>query len=277
MKNRILSALLAVLLVLVMLPITTVSAGTVEAVDSTPDSVGWTEIKDANGFKAITTGGNYYLSDDIDFSEGGNPIEVSYIVEKFGFGIIDGRGHTLSGFKLTANGTENNVGVFGQLGHNNNATEGITVIRNLKIGSETAKIEANVSGAQTAFGFIAAQDYVNSDKVGRICIENVNVYGNCTITGATKAWAGGFIGVCHDVTLTNCVFDGELIVTGDAAATDIHVGGFVGSIPNTAGAETGSLFENCDNKASLSATNGAYIGGVIGYLGCKQNLPQNEW
>lgn len=285
--------ILSLLLVISALPFTAFA----ETTDETTAPEGWTAISTAEQFKTLLEGstGNFYLTNDIDFSTGGvaQNFPDGYIVNAFD-GVLDGNGYAI--YNFTLNSDKQYVGVFLQLGFNAAA-----VIKDLKIGKAGAEIQANLTSntKDSRFGFLAARGGRNNC---RLVLDNVDVYGKCDInygTTNTRSFIGGvlgddvksfqfndvtFNGYIHDNTthgleanigaligrtafnrnagkpiIKNCVNNGE-IKDFSSTSTTVRLGGIVGILQGSA------LIQNCANKGTLTANESkAQIGAIIGY------------
>ena len=261
--KKLLVATLAAILVLTMLPISAVATDTTATAETETE---WIPIGTAEEFRKIGVDtaypvtGSYYLTGDIDFSDSeGDPISVAYLIENFS-GVLDGKGYTLKGFKI--NSTDKG-GVIMKA-----AASGNVIIRNLNIGTAENKIEATVTGTATSnFGFLVAE---NSNKAWRITIENVDVYGNATVTATGTVRAGGFIGWSRDITVVDSSFNGSITVNS-SAATEKNVGGLIAILPGESKANRSAVIKDCTVNADISqgtATNGSErVGGIVGYAG----------
>ena len=112
MKNRLLSILLAIVLVLSVFPLPTIMPA-VRAADDVPE--GYTPVYTVEDLYAVRNvrGGNYILMNDIDLTEaladggdwnngyGWTPICNDYSIPFTG--IFDGNGHTINGMRISGN------------------------------------------------------------------------------------------------------------------------------------------------------------------------------
>ena len=236
----------------------------------TTDTTGWTPISSAADFKNIknNTTGNYYLTQDIDF--GGESFE--YIVAAFD-GVLDGNGYALYNFSFVTTDSTTNatyMGVFQALGLSGTGT----VVKNLKIGMPGHEITATLNkqaNKDVYFGYLAARGGRNDY---RLVVENVDVYGKCTIPSTTKMtryWAGGLLGYeAKAFAIQNVTFNGFI---KDETTGDVE-GNIGGIVTHTAMNRNDSvnILKNCINNATLSdATNGESkterLSGMITYLG----------
>ena len=257
---------LSLLLVISAIP-TVVFAETADiAAQTTTD--GWTSISTPEQFLAIDDTdaektGNYYLTNDIDF--GGETYES--LINGFE-GIIEGNGYALENFKLSVTSDSEddvNVGVIGLAGKGYN-----TIIRNLRIGSESNPIEATIDAkGDIFFGFLVG--YSQAD-IARIVMENVDIYGECTVKSAgANLNMGGAVGsvrgmICDNVNVDVTVKLGEAI----SSETDARIGGLWGCAPSASKGGGNSVVKNCSVDAEVvggeAATEIIKIGGISGYF-----------
>lgn len=184
------------------------------------------------GFMAMTNNsleGNFVaLTADIDFSDT-DFVSLAGDGATFFNGTLDGKGHTVSGIKLTATAT--NAGAIGTVG-----TTG--VVRNLTLAGDITSTLGSVGG-------------FTGNLYGQLenCVNAINV------NGGTKATAGGFAATFFgNATLTDCVNKGN--VTAQS-----NVGGFAGTFNNAAKV----TMTRCSNSGTITGnTTKAYAGGLVG-------------
>ena len=232
-----------------------------------------TAIYDANGFKSITSGNNYYFTNDIDL--GGLVID-SYLFEEFS-GTIDGNGYTLHNFSIVGNNDGlNDSGIIKVAG-----TNGSVTIKDLVIGEPNAPIQC--TNMKKNHGVLMGATKANSTHPIRI--ENVTIYAN--IHGGRNATCnyGGFIGLCQasEIALVNCKMYGsvEAGASKDTLATDYkNAAGFVAVVQGSQGTNPVYItFENCENYADVivnPSSKEARAAGFVAYnvapmsfVGCK--------
>lgn len=207
-------------------------------------------------------------------------------------GTFDGKGHTISGLKLTGAtfaglGNAPYAGFFGRL---NGATvrnvtfdrpsvtdgsagviagyaKGNTVIENChaRNATVTGKSEAR-SAVHNTGGLIAQAETDNETEVS---------ISNCTITGTITSQkvtatignipncsgpVGGIVGRAKGkITISGCHFDGKLTSEYSAKSNYCYVGGIIGAIESG----SGSSVEGC--TANMTAKAKYYTGGILGY------------
>ena len=252
MRKRVLSALLALMMFMCLLPVT-VLADDVNVAEL-PEFVSWAEMGENTAFKissdatlrALRTavalgtdnsgtycmkGISFYLANDIELENDWDAIKGTSINDHFA-GTFDGQGHTISG--LVVNATTSNQGFFGN-------TQTDAVIRNLNVdGSVTSS--ANYVG-----GIIG---YAQGTTV-----ENCSFSGSVTYTGtSTSGHTGGLVGAINGggTTIKNCF--NKATVSGSAT------GGILG---NSTGA---NHVINCYNIGTIIGTKSGNIGGIVGHM-----------
>lgn len=144
---------------------------------------------DVNGETPNSYAGFYFeLTQDIDLSSIINwtPIGID-VIHKFQ-GIIDGKGHIITGISIT--GTADNVGLFG-------------FIKSAQI--KNLGVSGSISGSNNIAAIVA--DAINSSIS--------NCYSSATVT-ATGDYAGGIVGVVYNTTITNCYNKGAIIANSGA-------------------------------------------------------------
>ncbi len=254
---KLLAIAIAILLTFAAIPFTVFAQTTEKPADAVTN--GGNAIYDAADFAAITSGGAYYLANDIDF--GGN--SYAYIVQDFTKGVIDGRGHKLYNFSIETS-TGGAVGVFSTM-----ASGGNVVIKNLNVGSADAKIQmtlGNSSTVDTNAGFITG---TTGNLAHKLIIENVNIYGNVTVTGSSKrVRLGGIGGYVRSIEAYNCTVTGD-ITDNDTGTTKKYFGGLVGEIPTNTNQGSRNTFVNCASNMNVEikvATSEGFAGGIVGAL-----------
>ena len=250
MKKRILSLLMAFVMVVSLLPATVRAAETVR------------EISSAEAFAAMPADGSYKLTQDIEvttpykstfngtFDGDGHTVTLKledYSSGNAGLFAETGSGATIENVVIDADITANvgsSYGVAGLIGK----VSGTTKVKNCGV---YGKIENTISGkaAYTA-GLIA---YVNSKTTVENCYSTATVStSNSYPTNVT----GGLIGYSYDtLTLTNCYVRGTVSNAKGLAKT----GGLVGHLKNSNSYK--AQLNNCYAAASVSS--GGY---AVAYL-----------
>ena len=167
---KLLSLVLAAIMLLSLAPVSVFAAGT----ETTDDAYA---IRDAEDFKKITSGNSYYLANDIDFIN--ETITTPYVIENF-WGNIDGRGFALKNITLNItsnpdNDTNLDVGIFGYVGGSQNA-DGNTVITNLKVQGLSITVndeEMTIATNINIGGLLGC-----TDKAHAVLVRNVNINAN---------------------------------------------------------------------------------------------------
>jgi Leucine-rich repeat (LRR) protein len=198
------------------------------------DKSGWIAVSDRAGLEAIADNlsGKYYLTADIDLSDGGWKPLGEY---NNGFtGIFDGQGYVIRNIKIS--NSQYSAGLFGYV---NNA-----IIRN--VGLEDTNIWLT-DGLSVYVGGIVG------------IAGNGSLISNCYNTGRVTAdsdfWVGGISGVIHKSTITDCYNTSNVI-----------------NIQNTAGGISGgtggeSKIYNCFNTGNVISESGGEAGGISGSIG----------
>lgn len=227
MKKRILSLLMAFVMVISLLPATVRAAETVtEEISSAAELA-------ALGGKNLS-GKSYRLTDDIDMTG----VSMSPIVKLYD-GTFDGNGHTIS--NLTLSGSDN-VGLFSEL-------SSYVTITGLTLKDCTI---INTSGKYAGIGTL----------VGKISGSNC-VIKECGASGGTVStnfsdvvYMGGLVGYASSaVSIFDCY--STATVTANSSSSS-RTAGLVGY------ASSGTSIENCYVLGSVNA-NAGYSGGLIAY------------
>ena len=249
-KLKILSFILALILVLSMLPMSVSATGTDTQTESSEGSEVTMAITTADQFKALNgQSGTYYLANDINFE--GASFDTA-IVDSFN-GVLDGRGKTIYGFTLSYAPAEAaaeavNIGVFGKLGTD-------AVISDLNVGSSEAKITVTV--ADTA-GAVNVGTLAGSGE-GSTFAADVSVYGDIAVNATGTAVVGGVLGNAVAPDLSECRFEGTITALNGIA------GGVVGVTGDAEDAKANSLLRKCESNAIVTVSGeGAVAAGIVG-------------
>jgi len=266
MKNkRILSWLMAVLMVLSLLPATALAA----------DFPGNGSGTQADPYVITTAAGLYAIRDDVDaYYILGNNIDLSetdyasawtpigsYMPDAgdpsgetpdaaYAFsGTFDGNGKTVTGLTIT-DGTMC-VGLFGVVA--NGTVENLTI--------ENAVISGNAMAA-------AAIGYAYNSAVNDVNLTGTNsITGTLSEEGAAPNMVAGIVGAGMDSTILNCDVTGTaltMMTVGGASALgeNAHDAGLVG------GGLEGCNLANCSARDSSVTVDGTYCFGIGGLSGC---------
>ena len=254
---RLFSMLLAILCMVSMIPMTTVSAesnstakkiGLVDlagyndgATYTDPVSnVSYTVVKTYDTLKSLKSmTGNIILGNDIDFSSGHFQITLNGYT-------LDGNGFAMYGISFTNKGSGFSHFIVGAATGN--------VLKNLDIG--TPENHAQMTGTATS-----KQSGVLFSKVEKqeVTIENVTVYADVTVT---QHHCGGFVGQINTngvVTINNSRFYGTMTET-----KNYPIGGFVGDMRN-GGSVT---ITNSSNYGTIKNGDGTNVDNTAGFIGC---------
>ncbi|MBQ8848776.1 MAG: hypothetical protein IJ011_00405 [Clostridia bacterium] len=299
-KNKVLALLLSLLLAVSIFPL---SAMATEATGSEVSTVSTdaAAISTVEQFLGMTSGKDYYLTEDIDFSKesddwsGDNSaytfdettgeLVVRNLVASF-YGTLNGNGNTISGFKFTytateATATENVcIGVFGELGNGTYST----VISNLKIGTENSAIVAKFNDSVTTNYTIDGTDTKTILAFGYVCgwatagrsVTLNNIYVNGDVEGVLGTRngisIGGLVGDSYrqSLTVNDSSFNGSIVVSSDRTGNHSYIGGIVAFFRSRDGLR--GTVNNCVNNAALSITytgegaptDASSVGGIVG-------------
>lgn len=213
----------------------------------------------------------FILENDLDF--GGHTISaVGGKDHKFS-GVFDGRGHTISNFKITNDVAGEYVGLFGRV-------DGKAEVKNFTLSNAT------ISSNQSVYiGAVAG--WVYSGTVSNIVIEDSvtvsvkdvtsgasigGVAGRCygkiqyVVSSAKLVWNAGegvtsFVGGITGVVGNGTGIVSDCIAKGEITATHGWTGGIAGI---TGAGSGGGLIENCINLAKITAADNA--GGILGKI-----------
>ena len=235
MKKRILSILLAAVMLVAMIPAFSVATGA-DAIDWANDQVIVIKsVDDFLAFRAQIRGGNTFVGKTVEL---GADLDLTGVSESSGKngkmggidntqyfgGTFDGKYHTISNMTVDGHGYQG--ALFGSVPADLTTT---VTVKNLAV------VDANVKGSTRCSLFYAA---VYSTAV----FENLYIKANVTGSGDSS---GGVVGYLwkSNVTFKNCVFEGTVTNGGGAGA-------FVGQIRDDANIKVALSFENCLNVSS---------------------------
>ena len=247
MKKRIVSAVMALILCLTLLPTAALAAdGAWDGSIATAFAGGTGTESDpyqiANGAELAYlassvnsgetyTGKNFVLTANIDL----NGLPWTPIGNSFSDALLEGSNYRIFAGNFDGNGY---------------------TISNVSIGSETAPLEADVFGL---FGATAG-------KISNLNLDTVSIHGIAKITsiGAVIGFAGGLVGYSGGY-IENCHVTGltmDMSAPSNVYAAAYCVGGLVGALDGT------QLINECSVSGSITENTGkGSIGGLIGELG----------
>lgn len=239
-----------------------------EAQDSVP--AGWTGITDRAGLEQISSApdGKYILMNDIDLSAA--PWQSLCSEDAPFTGSLDGNGHTIYG--MTVSDSQNACGLFSYLC--GGTVESLTVsgsasgpIAGLlagKISRGTVR-DCTVQGSVTSsfFGGGIAGQISGSSVTVLGCSSAAVVSGNGSEAGELNL--GGICGAVYGTgqVLSECAFTGELKPAGAV----LNAGGIAGLLEGGTDGVLTVFAGRCDGALSLSYTDSACVGGVVGRIG----------
>lgn len=249
MKKRILSLLMAFVMVVSLLPATALAADAV------------TEISSAEAFAAMDSNGNYKLTKDIEVTK---PYTSSFR------GTFDGDGHTVT---LKLNVTSGNAGLFSETGSG-------AVIENVEVSADvtsnvasssygTAGLVGKVSGTTTITNCGVTGTVSNTAttthyaaRIGSLvgyfggaltlndCYSTANISSKSTYSSSAAGGLIGGSGSAYPITAENCYFSGNV----DAKN---YAGGFIGYLNSSTSKP--HAYTNCYTSGTVTGgTNKAY-------------------
>lgn len=235
MKKRILSAMLAAVMLVAMIPAFSVATGA-DAIDWANDKeIVIKSVDDFLAFRSQIRAGNTFVGKTVELGADLDLTGVSEAKGKNGkmggidsgfyfAGTFDGKFHTISNMTVDGHGYQG--ALFGAIP---DGLETTAVIKNLGI------IDANVQGS-TRFSLFYGAIY------SAAVFENLYIKANVAGSGDSS---GGVVGYLwkSNVTFKNCVFEGTVTNGGGAGA-------FVGQIRDDASVKVSLTFENCLNVSS---------------------------
>lgn len=246
MKKRIISLIIAAVMLAVMIPSAAISASTdlpltyvdgktYYVLDSADDMFAFAAL--VNGGK---TGANAWLLSDIDLA-GREWTPIGSSSNKYS-GIFDGQGHSITGFSMTVNKS----GYWGLIGFADTAE-----IKNFSISGEVTT--ALTSATDTWYGVVGQAD-------GETKVTNVHSSVNYTLNDEyKKKFVGGIVGQAGTLTIDRCSFSGAI----DLGENEVdRVGGILAYAYNGKKVSV----TNCGFYGSISSSySAARVGGIVGY------------
>jgi hypothetical protein len=244
MLKKSFSILLVTAMALIMLPF---------EVSALPEG---TPISTAADFEAMTSGGTYYLTNDIDL--GGKEYD-NFIFDEFS-GTINGCGYSVFNYTLLDTNAASDVGTIRRANKN-----GDLVIIDLSFGKEGYPVKMLVTGAvNKSHGVLCG----SQENANTMTLTNVTIYADIEVTTPDKCNVGGFIGYSRNFTMTGCKTYGAIKVGSGIDMVDNvyhNAGGFVGSANHDS-----AKLENCENYAEITTYCSlieARAAGFIAYTG----------
>ncbi len=272
--KKLVSITLVVTMLLSMVLVIVPLASAADAV-TVPD--GYTAVSSLADFKAMKSGGKYYLTTDLTIDKAAEGMQN---------GTFNGGGHTItlgsgatSVFGWFGNGTMNvsNLVIEGEVTWDNSQATFPPHVGPLavhggngwQVDNVVSKVDININfGADYAQG----QDHhfggILSKAEGNCSISNSTYEGTVTITGdKLRKSFGGIVGELKygaNNKVTNCVNNGTINVTSTTKNGGIGIGGIVGKIG--IGNEL-MVLDGCVNNADITSTAPiAHVGGIVGYV-----------
>ncbi len=179
----------------------------------------------------------YYIQTaDISF-ENGKLEAIGNCVARYFTGSYDGQNFSITNVSFHTTYNTAGIGLFGYTSTGAN-------IRNITLDAATATTQFGNSGA-----FVARMDggsLSNCHALSGVKVSQNSAEGHNT---------GGIVGyVRRESRVSNCTFSGE--ITGECN----RIGGISGALANTA------VIENCTFKGKINSTEGAMVGGIVGWV-----------
>lgn len=283
MNRKFLASLLLVGLLMTVLPILSISvrAETTLQVGSKEDLLAFaSRLAGGETFAKQTV----YLSADLDMTDATWPLAGKNNVTFSG--MIDGRGHTVSGLKSESK--SNYQGLFGSCLMPVGDDSFTVGIKNLTVKASSVSGTTQIGGL---FGKIGS----DGGTAGKVLLENLNLE---IAVSAAGAYCGGIAGDSRadEMTVAGCIIRGSIsgtmcvggligweldkkltvgntVVSANVKATDKNAGGFFGHVRERAGGHgSNTLITNCvfDGVAESSFTEtygNVGIGGFVGLVG----------
>ena len=245
-----------------------------------PEIEGYTAISSAKELAEMATGGQYYLTCDIELSnESWEPISLAEIT-------LDGRGHKITGLTLDGTVITGNLGLFAYV---KNLTVRNLLFDDVSIVSGTSLVGVLVGYASTATiencsveSLSIVRGAATTGYIGGFIgllgqsTRDCGTFTDCVVTGTvnlsplegqtcTFSNVGGLVGRCEGatVTFTDCL-SGMDLICGDAAQVALtHSGGILGYYTTSSRTDTNLTLLRCVASGKLEG-NAAYLGGLVG-------------
>lgn len=258
MNRKLLASLLLVGLLMTILPILSlsVSAETVLQIDTKEDLLAF-----ANRLAGGETfaGQTVFLNADLDMTGESWPLAgKSHATFS---GMLDGRGHTVSGVKSESESS--NQGLFGSCLMPVGDDSFTVGVKNLTVKASSVSGTTQVGGL---FGRIGS----DAGTAGKVLFENLNLEIAVSAAGVS---CGGIAGDSRAIDMIVC----KTAVTGTVKSSGIYIGGFFGQLLTPAAEgnhETlvaGCVFDGTvTTDAAVSDWSGVYGGGFVGIVGTKE-------
>ena len=271
MERRTIAAVVMVVLLcgLLSVPLRAKAVETVDTWDGTADTSWYTENPNATEFTISTAeelAGLTELSTKDNTWFHGTTIALTSDIDISGHewtpkvfcGTLDGGGHTISGLTITTLPDSSSVGLFDQIGINQQSGTYSGVVKNLSLSK--VNIATNGDGADTGAiaGFVRYDSQIiNCSTSGVIHVNNDWVIG-----------VGGIAGmVTSDVQIIGCSSLVNILCTNGNEG-GVFVGGLVGRVDFADTVTSGkALISDCYFDGSIQLKGEAsYVGGLIGVL-----------
>lgn len=259
MNRKLLASLLLVGLLVSFLPILSlsVSAETELQINTKDDLLNFANrLASGETFAKQTV----YLNADLDMTGESWPLSGKNNVTFSG--MLDGRGHTLSGVKSESE--SNYQGLFGSCLMPVGDDSFTVGIRNLTVKASSVSGTTQIGGL---FGRIGS----DAGTAGKVLFENLKPEIDVTATGA---YCGGIAGDSRAIDMIVC----NTAVTGTVKSGGKYIGGFFGQLltPATEGIHetlvAGCVFDGTvQSNAAVSDWSGVYGGGFVGIVGTRES------
>ena len=291
-------SLLLIAFTLVFTTVLNLFAGVIVFAEDTASTDTVTEITDAEGLRAIADNlsGNYKLMNNIDLSVDGEKTAWTPLGDNTTpfTGTLDGNGKTISGFTCTSSSTQY-IGLFGKVygGEIRNLTiadaDFATSDTSYEIGAVCGRLEGTSAtdkgiifgcttkssvtisthsesqGGNVAMGGIVG--YVSGDGAFMeisYCVNNAKLSAVVPNTGKLE-WVGGIAGCIYRGTVTYCVNNGDVSVTGEITwgPYKFVCGGIVGRSHDQSNGWNHRAVTYCVNFGDVTHTTKT-AGGILG-------------
>lgn len=261
--KKTLSAFLAAVMILAMIPVGMISAVAADAGYSIDEETTTITITTAAGWNAVANteayaAYNFVLGDNIDFSETDEDLPLFYSVAFAG--TFDGGVYTISNFNA---GTTSYQGIIAGTTVESSITDS-QIDTNSYIEIKNVTLVNAVFHSSANCGGLVGQ-LSTYGKFENIKIENI------TISGTTNnGWVGGMVGYMTEKALISAVKCNVTTGTTGSISSKREAGGILARLADTACSYNNAtnVFKNCYVDANITTNNNSgRIGGIVGAWG----------